>query len=149
MKCLNDLIALCENNVPISLKSLINTINQEAEYEVFLHAGSMYYGMCQLELYEEDKDDNQVCAWNFATIYVRTASDKYGVYNIHISRTDLTVIGTEEEDDLSCKHEGIDTTNDTVYIVCITDDYDMNDIANMNIYDYPGGPDWEKLRRVD
>lgn len=146
MKCLDDLIALCENNVPISLKSLINTINQEAEYETFLFAGSMYYGMCQLELYEEDEDDNLVCAWNFTTIYARTKGGKHDVYNIHISRTDLTAIGTDEEE-LSCEHERADI-NDTIYIVCITDDYD-NDIANMNIYDYPGGPKWKKLKRID
>lgn len=149
MKCLDDLIMLCENNVPISLKSLINTINQEAEYEAFLHVGSIYYGMCQLELYEEDEDDNLVCAWNFTTIYARTKGGKHDVYNIHISRTDLTAIGTDEEDELSCEREGIDITNDTVYIVCITDDYNMDDIANMNIYDYPGGPEWKKLKRID
>ena len=149
MRCLDDLIMLCENNVPISLKSLINTINQEPEYEVFLFAGSMYYGMCQLELYEDDEDDNQVCAWNFATIYARTADDKHDVYDIHISRTDLTAIGTDEEDELSCERESIDVTNDTVYIVCITDSDSANDIANMNIYDYPGGPKWKKIKRID
>lgn len=146
MKCLDDLIELCENNVPISLKSLINTINQESEYETFLFSGSTYYGMCQLELYEEDKNDNQVCAWNFATIYVRIAGSKHDVYDIHISRTDLTIIGTDEER-LSCKRKDVDI-NDTVYIVCIGDN-DDNDIANMNIYDYPGGPYWKKIKRID
>ena len=141
-----DLMELCENNVPINLKSLINTAEDKG-YKIEI--SSRYYDACQLELYEKvevsiDKYEI-IAAQNFASI---TLMDECDEYTIYVSRTDLIKIDTFDNDGTRYNNAERVDSNDTIYIVCITDDC-SKDIANINIYKYPGDSKWNFVKRRD
>lgn len=146
------LVNLCNNNTPVSLKSLLNTINEDKEYMLATKNIREYKESCSLDLYINEQLDTEIYTINASEITIKERWENIRYY-LFFTRTDLININAIDYIDYTINNNyTVDINRDEVYILCITkiyDTYDYGDIANINISQYPGDEKWKYIKRKE
>lgn len=143
------LINLCNNNTPVSLKSLLNTINEDKEYILTSKNIREYKEPCSLDLYIDEQSDIEIYAVNASAITIKERWENIRYY-LFFTRTDLVNINVLEGIDYTINNNYTVDINDEVYILCITKTnnvHDYGDIANIDISQYPCDEKWKYIKR--
>ncbi len=143
------LINLCNNNTPVNLKSLLNTINEDKEYVLASKNTREYKEPCSLDLYIDEQSDTEIYANNTSIITIKERWENIKYY-LFFTRTDLVCINILDDIDYTVKNNCTVNINDEVYILCITKTnkvHDYGDIANIDISQYPGDEKWKYIKR--
>lgn len=146
------LVNLCNNNTPVSLKSLLNTINEDKEYTLATKNIRGYKESCSLDLYIDEQLDTEIYAINASEITIKERWENIRYY-LFFTRTDLVSINVLDDIDYTIKNNyTVNINKDEIYILCITKTYDTcdyGDIANINISQYPGDEKWKYIKRKE
>lgn len=147
------LINLCNNNTPVSLKSLLNTINEDKEYVLVTKNIRGYKESCNLDLYIDEQSDTEIYAINVSEIIIKERWENIEYY-LFFTRTDLVSINVLDDIDYTVNNNyTVNINKDEVYILCITkmsyNTPDYNDIANIDISQYPGNEKWKYIKRKE
>lgn len=145
------LINLCNNNTPVNLKSLLNTINEDKEYVLVSKNIREYKEPCSLDLYIDEQSDTEIYAINASEITIKERWENIKYY-LFFTRTDLVYINILDDIDYTVKNKYTVNIDDEVYILCITKTYnvhDYGDIANIDISQYPGDKKWKYIKRKE
>lgn len=143
------LINLCNNNTPVSLKSLLNTINEDKEYVLASKNIREYKEPCSLDLYINEQLDTEIYAINASEITIKERWENIEYY-LFFTRTDLVNINVFNITDYIENNNYTVDINDEVYILCITKMYNAlnyGDIANIDISQYPCDEKWKYIKR--